>query len=130
MLSAPGIAVVDDDLSVRRSVQRLLRSAGYEAEAYPSAQELIDSDFVSGASCFILDIHLQRSSGFELLERLRSLGNRAPAIFVTAFDDDATRERARSLGAASYLRKPFDGNALLDAIAEALQAPSGTRARS
>ena len=116
------IALVDDDLSVRRALPRLLRSAGYETRAFASAQELIDSGFGLSAKCLILDIHLERGTGFDLLERLRASGSNAPAIFITAYDDDATRERARALGACAFLRKPFDGSALLDAIAGALTA--------
>ncbi len=114
------IAVVDDDLSVRRSLPRLLRSAGYEVRAFASALELLDSGFAGQISCFVLDIHLERTTGFELLETLRASGTTAPAIFITAYDDDASRQRARALGAEGFLRKPFDGCALLDSIARAL----------
>ena len=114
------IALVDDDLSVRRALPRLLRSAGYETRAFASAQELIDSGFALSARCLIFDIHLERGTGFDLLERVREAGSIAPAIFITAYDDDATRERARAVGAFAFLRKPFDGSVLLDAIAGAL----------
>ena len=128
MLSPGRIALVDDDLSVRRALPRLLRSAGYETRAFASAQELLDSGFAIAASCFVLDIHLERASGFELLERLRVAGATAPAIFITAYEDDASRERARALGASAYLRKPFDGSALLDAIAEAIAGADASAA--
>ncbi len=121
MLEPTWIAVVDDDLSVRRSLPRLLRSAGYETLAFASAQELMDSGYVHKFHCFVLDIHLERNTGFDLLEKLRAGGSRAPAIFITAYDDDSSRERARSLEASGFLRKPFDGSALLDAISNALQ---------
>jgi FixJ family two-component response regulator len=114
------IALVDDDLSVRRSVPRLLGSAGCNTRAFSSAQELIESGFGREADCLLLDIHLERSTGFELLEQLRQQGVTAPAIFITAYDDEATAERARSLGAAAYLRKPFDGSTLLDTVFKAV----------
>ncbi len=117
------VALVDDDLSVRRALPRLLRSAGYEARAFSSAQELIDSGFVDLATCFVLDIHLERESGFDLLDRLRAQGTTAPAIFITAFDSADHRERARRAGATAFLRKPFDGGVLLDAIAGTARAP-------
>lgn len=120
MSHPPRIALVDDDLSVRRALPRLLRSAGYETRAFKSAQELLDSGQASAVSCFLLDIHLERTSGFELLERLRASGASAPVIFITAYDDESSRERARGLGAATLLRKPFDGSALLDALTAAL----------
>ena len=126
MATTKWIAVVDDDLSVRRALPRLMKSAGYETKAFASAQELLESGFALSAACFILDIHLERStSGFELLEKLRLAGSTAPAIFITAYDDDATRERARSLGAIAFLRKPFDASALLDAVSGAVvRSPS------
>jgi FixJ family two-component response regulator len=122
MSTVTWIALVDDDLSVRRALPRLLRSAGYQTRAFASAQELIDSRFAELATCLVIDIHLDRASGFELLERLRASGVTAPAVFITAFDDDSARDRARSVGAAGFLRKPFDAGALLDAIATAVIA--------
>jgi len=120
MSTGTWIALVDDDLSVRRALPRLLKAGGYEARSFASAQELLESGAANSASCFLLDIHLDRASGFDLLERLRAGGAGAPVIFITAFDDDASRERARALGAFAFLRKPFDGSALLDAISKAL----------
>ena len=129
MATTKWIAVVDDDLSVRRALPRLMKSAGYETKAFASAQELLESGFALSASCFILDIHLERStSGFELLEKLRLAGSTAPAIFITAYDDDATRERARALGAIAFLRKPFDATSLLDAVSGALVRSSSAAA--
>lgn len=120
-MSGPAvIALVDDDLSVRRALPRLLRSAGHETRAFASAQELLDSGILTTVACFVLDIHLERTSGFDLFERLRAAGVTAPVIIITAYDDDAARERARSLGAAAFLRKPFDGSTLLDAVSSAL----------
>ena len=128
MLEPTWIALVDDDLSVRRSLPRLLRSAGYETLAFASAQELLDSECVQKVRCFVLDIHLERTTGFELLERLREAGSKAPAIFITAYDDDSSHERARSLDAAGFLRKPFDGSALLDVIARVIEKRPGLHA--
>ena len=121
MSTGTWIAVVDDDLSVRRALPRLLRSGGYDTRTFASPQELLESGLATSASCFLLDIHLDRASGFDLLERLRTNGVTAPVIFITAFDDDASRERARALGAFAFLRKPFDGSSLLDAVAGALK---------
>jgi len=116
----PLIVLVDDDLSVRRALRRLVSSAGYDVRTFASARELLDSGAADEADCLVLDIHLGRVSGFELLSRLRAGGCKVPAIFITAFDDSESRERARAAGAASFLRKPFDGSALLDGVAEAL----------
>src|SRR6185503_15432703 len=106
MSTATWIALVDDDLSVRRALPRLLRSAGYQTRAFASAQDLLESRFAESAACLVLDIHLERTSGFELYERLRASGVMIPTIFITAYDDDAIRDRARSLGAVAFLRKP------------------------
>ena len=126
MSTGKWVALVDDDLSVRRALPRLLKSGGYETRTFASAQELLESGLASSASCFLLDIHLERASGFDLLDRLRTSGVTAPVIFITAFDDDASRERARVAGAFAFLRKPFDGSSLLDAVAGALK--EGARA--
>lgn len=115
------IALVDDDLSVRRALPRLLNSAGYQTRAFSSSHELLESGMAPEAACFVLDVHLNRGMGFELLVRLRADGITAPAIFITAYDDKASRERAFALGASAFLRKPFDGSTLLDAISGALE---------
>jgi len=120
MTTPPLVVLVDDDLSVRRALRRLVSSAGYDVRTFASARELLDSGAAEDASCFVLDIHLGRVSGFELLSRLRAAGSTVPAIFITAFDDGESRERARAAGAVGFLRKPFDGSALLDGLAEAL----------
>jgi len=131
MSTATWIALVDDDLSVRRALPRLLRSAGYQTRAFASAQDLLESRFAESAACLVLDIHLERTSGFELYERLRASGVMIPTIFITAYDDDAIRDRARSLGAVAFLRKPFDAGALLNAVATALTiAPPDQAART
>lgn len=120
------IALVDDDLSVRRGLARLLRSAGYEAQAFASGQDLFDSGFAETADCLVLDLHLGRESGFDLLARLRAAGVKGTAMFITAFDSATYRDRARRVGARAFLAKPFDGRLLLDAVAEAL---AGTESR-
>lgn len=122
MPKPPLVVLVDDDLSVRRALRRLVISAGYDVRTFASARELLDSGAADDAAVFLLDIHLGGVTGFELLERLRAAGHLEPVIFITAFDDGESRDRARALGAASFLRKPFDGSALLDGVAEALRA--------
>ena len=115
----PLISIVDDDLSVRRALRRLVRSAGYTVETFASAHEFLDS-FPSGTACLVLDIHLEGMSGFELQERMAADPAPIPVIFITAQDDAATRERARQTGASAYLRKPFDEQVLLAAIGRAI----------
>jgi FixJ family two-component response regulator len=116
---SPVITVVDDDMSVRRAVSRLVQSVGLEVMAYHSAEEYLDAA-QKAAGCLILDIHLDGMSGLELFEQLVSAGDAPPAIFVTADDTSKAREQAHELGALAYLRKPFDAEALLQAIGTAV----------
>ena len=120
MLLSNSIAIVDDDPSVRRAVGRLLASAGYEVRTFASGAELLVWPQAPLASCFLLDIYLDGMTGFELCERLRGAGVRAPIVFMTAHDNEQTRERARLLATVPLLRKPFDAHALLDAVHSAI----------
>ena len=121
----PLISIIDDDLSVRRALRRLVQSAGYPVETFASAPEFVDSIPSGRTACLVLDIHLEGMSGFELQERLAADGVSIPIVFITAHDDAATRERVRQSDVAAYLRKPFDKRALLDAIQKALRSASG-----
>ena len=116
----PRISIVDDDLSVRRALRRLVQSAGYTVEAFASAREFLNSSPSGRTACLVLDIHLDGMSGFELSEQLAEDRTAIPIIFITARDDALTRERVRRAGVAAYLPKPFDEQALLDAIAKAV----------
>jgi FixJ family two-component response regulator len=116
----PVVLVVDDDKSVRRSLHRLIGAGGFEVETFASAAEVISSPSLGRPGCLLIDVHLGRMSGFELRDRLAGAGVRMPVIFMTAFDDEPTRARAEAAGAVAYLRKPFDDQALLDAIAKAV----------
>jgi FixJ family two-component response regulator len=118
----PLVTVVDDDPSVRKSMQRLLRAAGFEAVTFASARDFLDGGGLTPApECLILDIHLGGMNGFELYEHLTAAGSAVPVIFITAHDDAPTRERARQSGSFGYLRKPFEQHALLGAIYRALE---------
>ncbi|HEY7437133.1 MAG TPA: response regulator [Methylomirabilota bacterium] len=113
----PMISIVDDDPSVRRALNRLVGSAGYLVETFASAGEFLSSaPSATHTACLVLDIYLEGMTGFELQERLQADRLVIPIIFITAHDDAETRERIRRSGAAGYLGKPFDGQALLDAI--------------
>ncbi len=111
------VYLIDDDESVRRALQRLLRSAGLDVKAFSSAEEFLRSgNLDEKGACIILDIRMPGLTGFDLQEKLASKGTRIPVITVSAFDDAQTRERARKLGATAFFRKPVDGQALIDAI--------------
>lgn len=111
MSAAPVIAIVDDDASVRRSLLRVVLSAGYEAVAFASAREFLEWLSVGRADCLVLDVHMGGTSGFELQERLA-----VPVIFITAHDDTSTRARIEKSTAVAHLKKPFDTVTVLDAI--------------
>ena len=114
--SGPMISIVDDDVSVRRALRRLVGSAGYLVETFASGLEFLRSAPSTRTACLVLDIYLDGMNGFELQDQLAADRVTIPIIFMTAHDDAATRERIRRSGAAGYLGKPFDGQALLDAI--------------
>jgi FixJ family two-component response regulator len=114
--SAPVIAIVDDDPSVRRALHRLVRSAGYAVHSFASSHEFLDSLPGRRVACLILDIHLNGMSGFDLQERLAADKVDVPVIFISAHDDAPTRGRIERSGAAAYLWKPVDEQALLSTI--------------
>jgi FixJ family two-component response regulator len=113
---SPLVSVVDDDASLLRAVGRLLRAAGITVEVFASAEQFLYSQHRVSPRCLVLDVRLSGMTGFELHERLVAARTPPPVIFVTAHDDAATRERARRAGAVRYLRKPFEDDALIEAI--------------
>ncbi len=110
------VAVVDDDAAMRTSVERLLQASGYTTNAFASAEAFLRSGIVDRAIGLVLDIHLGGMSGLELRRRLRDAGTRIPVVFITAFDDEATRREADALGYADYLQKPFEASRLIGAL--------------
>ena len=110
------VYIVDDDESIRRALKRLLRSAGYQASTFESAEEFLDSNSCSVEGCLILDIRLPGMTGLELQEKLVSRGAKHSVIFMTAHDNFQWRETAKKAGAIAYLKKPFGDQLLLDAI--------------
>ena len=115
------IYIVDDDESVRKALKRLLRSEGFKAETFASAEDFLNSGYQDKPGCLILDVRMAGMSGFELREHLAASGSELPIIFITAYDDVHTRERAEKARAIAYLQKPLDDKALLDAIRRALE---------
>jgi FixJ family two-component response regulator len=118
--NSPIICIVDDDLSVRRALARLIVSYGLIVETFASAQDYLGAGHPDGVACLIVDVHLARSSGFDLLARLAAVGDSPPVIVITAHDDAATREQVRRSGAMAYLRKPFESSSLLSAVGQAI----------
>ena len=110
------IAIVEDDASFRRAVERLLRASGFEAHTFASAEEFLKSAVPQSHACLILDLDLPGMSGFELASHLSASAPPRPMIFITAQDDDSLREQASMAPNTVFLRKPFVGAALLEAL--------------
>lgn len=123
----PLVSVVDDDLSVRKSLDRLIRSVGLEARVYASAEEFLDGTHPPQTDCLILDVRLPGMSGIELLRHLVARNYKVPVIFITAHgSDEVARSEAASDRTVAYLIKPLDADELLDAVNTALKwKPSG-----
>ncbi|TWU33665.1 Response regulator protein TmoT [Novipirellula aureliae] len=117
------IVVVEDDPSMRRAIERMLRVGGFRPIMFGSAEASIEAGILLTADCLILDIQLPGMSGLDLFEYSLADGDSPPTIFITSFDSSAFRDRAGRLGAISYHQKPFLGRVLLDAVKQALQAP-------
>jgi FixJ family two-component response regulator len=115
------VAIVDDDPSVRRGLARLIRSVGWKAEAFASAQEFLDRPGVETASCLVLDLQLPDLSGIDLQKRMAEFGLETPIIFLTGHGDIPTTVQAMKAGAIEFLTKPVDEEDLLKAIQEAIE---------
>jgi len=127
-LMAPLISIVDDDISVRKSLDRLIRSARMEVKVFASAEEFLNSDQPCNADCLILDIRLPGMSGIELHRHLLASKCNVPVIFITGHgSDDQARSEAASDWTVAYFIKPFSGDELLDAVNTALKWKPGNQ---
>lgn len=116
------VSIVDDDESVRDAVRRLLRSVGYAAETFASAESFLGSRHLARTACLVLDVRMPGTGGLELQRRLAVADLAIPIVFITAHDDELARRRAMDAGAVAFLRKPFQEESLLAAIRSALEA--------
>jgi FixJ family two-component response regulator len=122
MANLPLISVVDDDESVRESLSGLIRSVGFGAMVFGSAEEFLSSNRLLDTDCLILDVRMPGMNGLELQRRLAASHMSIPVIFITAHGDEEARLRALNGGAVEYLLKPFSEEALLTAIDTALKS--------
>ncbi|WP_066801370.1 response regulator transcription factor [Sphingomonas soli] len=113
------IAIVDDDPGVRGSLDSLMRSAGITPRCFASAEELLGDPAAAGLCCILADIHMPGMTGLALQAELVRRGWPQPMILMTAHPTDAARQQAMAGGAAAFLTKPIDPDALLEAIASA-----------
>jgi FixJ family two-component response regulator len=121
------ISIVDDDPLMREGLISLLRSAGFATQAFASAEEFLSLAHRDDIACLILDVGLPGISGLELQSQLTATvsNHRTPVVFMTARDDDATRQHAMKGGAVDFLRKPVRREALLNAVHLAIQQNNG-----
>jgi FixJ family two-component response regulator len=110
------VSVIDDDEPVRKSLQRLLRSAGLRVDIFASAEEYLHAEPPQHPGCLLLDVRMPGTSGLDLQEQLQAAGCTTPIIFMTAHEDGRARSRAFAAGAVAFLQKPVDDKALLEAI--------------
>lgn len=118
--SAPVVYVVDDDLSVRRSLARLIQSAGFPVETFPCGEEFLKRLPPERPSCLVLDIRMPGLSGLQLQEKLAAEGRLLPIIFITGHGTIPMSVKAMKGGALEFLQKPFNDRDLLDAIRNAI----------
>ena len=124
MAESPLIAIVDDEEAICDALTSLLRSVGWRAEGFTSAEAFLQSGQVHTTACLLLDLRLPGLSGLELLQQLRSSQARIPIIFITAHGNAAMRAQALQAGAVAFFAKPFNDTALLEAIRTALAPDS------
>ena len=117
----PIVFIVDDDLSVRRSTERLIRAAGLKVQTFISAREFLKSPRPEGPACLVLDVRMPGLSGIDLQRELTGSGINIPIIFITAHGDIPMTVRAMKAGAVEFLTKPFRSRALLDAVRAAIE---------
>jgi FixJ family two-component response regulator len=116
----PIVFVVDDDVSVRESLELLIRSAGWQAETFASAEEFLARQRVDGPSCLVLDVALPDLSGLDLQRRILDRAD-MPIIFITGYGDVPTSVEAMKAGAVEFLTKPFGDEVILNAVGQAIE---------
>jgi FixJ family two-component response regulator len=117
----PIVFVVDDDVSVRESLEALIRWAGWQPETFASAQEFLSRPRVLAPSCLVLDVSLPGLNGLDLQKRVAADRTDMPIIFITGYGDVPMTVRAMKAGAVEFLTKPFRDDVLLDAIRDAIE---------
>jgi len=123
----PIVFVVDDDPSIRKSLERLIKSAGLDVVTFATADEFLDRHSHKGPSCLVLDVKMPGLNGLELQEKLLLEKYAMPIIFITGHGDIPMSVKAIKKGAIDFLSKPFDEKDLLGAVREALERDSKAR---
>jgi FixJ family two-component response regulator len=124
------ICIVDDDTDVRNSLSSLLRAVGYSVETFAGPSEFLASDAINSASCLILDIRLGEADGLEFQQELVQSDTSIPVILISGYGDIPMTVRAMKAGAVNFLPKPFEEEALLAAVEEAISRDQRRRAEA
>jgi FixJ family two-component response regulator len=124
MGKAPVIAIVDDDEAVRTATASLVRSIGYTARTYASAPDFLRDCATHEPSCLITDVQMPVMTGVELQQELVAAGRNLPIIFITAFPNEAVRQRVLAAGAFCFLSKPCDGDTIVRCVEDAIKSAS------
>jgi FixJ family two-component response regulator len=115
------ISIVDDDKSVREAAKTLIRSLGYTAATFASAEEFLESGQLRDTACLITDVQMPGMSGLDLQCHLAANGHATPVIVITAYPEEKARERALDAGAFGFLSKPFSEESLIACLDKALE---------
>lgn len=121
------VFVVDDDPQVRASIQGLLKSAGLRSECFETAEQFLQRQPPGGPSCLIVDVSLPGISGLDFQQQLKKAGLQIPIVFITAHGDIPMTVKAMKSGAVEFLTKPFEDQALLGAVQQALASDTARR---
>ena len=116
------ISIVDDDEPVREATEGLVRSLGYDAAAFASAEEFLSSDRLNDTVCVVTDLQMPGLSGIELQSRLAAEGHRIPIIFTTASPEERVRRHAKEAGAFGFFSKPFDADLFIGCLNRAVSS--------
>jgi FixJ family two-component response regulator len=117
----PVISIIDDDASVRAALCSLVRSLGFSARTFDSAESFLGSPYLAETQCIVTDIQMSGMSGLDLQDRLQAAGNAIPTVFITAFPEEHVRGRAVAGGAIGFFPKPFDGQALAKLLLDVIR---------
>src|SRR5919112_4965398 len=123
----PAIVVIDDDPSMRKALENLFKSVGFEVELYPSPQEFLQSERPDRPGCIVLDVRFPGRSGLDMQRDLTQADAPLPIIFITGYGDIPMSVRAMKAGAVEFLTKPFRDQDLLDAVGTALEKDRARR---
>ena len=124
MKEAATVFIVDDDPSIRRSLERLVRADGYRVQTFVSAREFLERADMKKPDCLVVDVRMPGQSGLDLQQVLETAGSTVPIIFITGHADGPLAEQALRAGAVELLAKPFDGEVLLGAVRRAIDQRS------